>query len=68
MYSAVNWYAADEESNSPHMIMDKMNVTTVVSSATRLTREISEGVVSLIGAKIKAPSRGRRIKVVSIVV
>jgi hypothetical protein len=48
------------------MIIDKMNVTTVVRRATRLTREISEDVVSFIGASIKAPSNGIRRSPVSI--
>ena len=47
------------------MIIDRINVTTVVRSATRLTREISDGVDSLIGAKIRAPSSGRRIKMLA---
>lgn len=44
-----------------------MNVTTVVRRATRLTRDISEGVVSFIGAKIKAPSNGIRSSPVSMI-
>lgn len=66
LYSAVNWYVLLLESNSPHMIIDTMNVTTVVNRATRLTREICKGVDSLIGAKIKAPNNGIRISAVSI--
>ena len=48
------------------MIIDTMNVTTVVRSATRLTRDICNGVDSFIGAKIKAPNSGIRISAVNI--
>ena len=44
-----------------------MKVTTVVRRATRLTRDISDGVVSFIGAKIKAPTNGIRRSPVSII-
>ena len=45
-----------------------MKVTTVVSKATRLTCEICSGVLSDIGAKIKAPNNGIRISAVSIII
>ena len=50
------------------MIIDKINVTTVVNKATRLTCEICSGVLSDIGAKIKAPNKGIRISAVSIII
>jgi ribosomal protein L20A (L18A) len=49
------------------MIIDKMKVTTVVNRATRFTREICSGVLSDIGANVKAPRNGIRISAVSII-
>ena len=40
------------------MIIDSMKVATVANSAIRLTREICNGVDSLIGAKVSAPNKG----------
>ena len=49
------------------MIIDNMKVATVVRSAIRLTREICNGVDSLIGARVRAPSKGISISPVSII-
>lgn len=66
LYSTVNWYWLEFESNSPHIIIDSANVTTVVSRATRLIREICCGVDSVIGARVSAPSKGISSRAVSI--
>lgn len=49
------------------MIIESIKVATVVRSAICLTRDICNGVDSLIGARVRAPSKGISISPVSII-